>query len=212
MARNCLKMPLRTAILLVLGALLTQAALAARPGDPRKPSAPRQEPYKCIDAGMVVYSDAPCVSATASIPGQLSGDLKREQVQQLLESFDRTAARGDWNGVVNLIADDAVIQIQRSPSRGGRSSVAKPEYRRLLNESGLKKRDYALRRENVEIQMHPDGFRAQVESKLTQFWLDPGGALMITSQESWVIEPRGGRPRIVIMDIVERDPKPQPPR
>jgi hypothetical protein len=35
---------------------------------------------------------------------------------------------------------------------------------------------------------------------------------MITSQETWVVEPRGGRPRIVIMDIVERDPKPQPPR
>ena len=203
---------LRTAILLVLGAFLAQAAVAARP-DPRKPSAPRQEPYKCIDAGMVVYSDAPCVSATAAIPGQqLGGDLKREQVQQFLESFDRTAGRRDWNAVADLIADDAVIQIQRSPSRGGRSAIGKAEYRRLLTESGSKRRDYSLRRENVEIEMHPDGFRAQVESKLTQFWLDPGGALMITSQESWVIEPRGGRPRIVIMDVVERDPKPQPPR
>jgi len=212
MPHNCLNMPRGTAILLILGAILTQGALAARPGDPRKPSTPRPEPYKCVDAGVVVYSDAPCVSATASIPGQVGGDLKREQVQHFLESFDRTAGRADWNGVADLIADDAVIQIQRSPSRGGRTSIGKAEYRRLLNESGAKRRDYSLRRENVEIQMHPDGFRSQVDSKLTQLWLDPGGALMITSQETWVIEPRGGRPRIVIMDVVERDPKPQPPR
>jgi ketosteroid isomerase-like protein len=205
-------MPLRTAILLVIGALLAQAALAARPASPapRKPGQPPQEPYKCVDAGMVVYSDAPCVSATAAIPGQI-GDLKRQQVEQLVASFDRTAGRRDWNGLADLIAEDAVIQIQRSPSRGGRSAIGKAEYRRLLNESGVKRRDYSLRRENLEIEMHPDGFRAQVASKLTQLWLDPGGPLMITSQESWVIEPRGGRPRIVIMDIVERDPKPQPP-
>ena len=113
---------------------------------------------------------------------------------------------------MGLIADDAVIQIQRSPSRGGRRSVGKAEYRRLLNEIGAKMRDYSLQRENVQIEIHPDGYRAQVDSKLTQFWLDPGGKLMVTSQESWVVEPRGGRPRIVIMDIVERDPKPQPPR
>jgi len=205
-------MPLRIAILLVLGVVLTQDALAARPATGKAPP-PRLEPYKCIDAGMVVYSDAPCVSATAAIPsGQLGASLKREQVLQLLESFDRTAERRDWNGLAGLIAEDAVIQIQRSPSRGGRSAIGKAEYRRLLNESGAKMRDYSLRRENVEIEIHPDGYRAQVDSKLTQFWIDPGGALMVTSQETWVVEPRGGRPRIVIMDILERDPKPQPPR
>ncbi len=198
--------------MLVLGALFTQAALAARPA-PRKLPPPRPDPYKCIDAGLVVYSDAPCVSATAAIPGQqLGADLKREQVLQLLESFDRTAGRRDWNALVDLIAEDAVIQIQRSPSRGGRSTIGKAEYRRLLNESGSKRRDYSLRRENVEIEMHPDGYRAQVDSKLTQLWLDPGGALMVTSEETWIVEPRSGRLRIVIMDIVERDPKPQPPR
>ena len=205
-------MLIRIAILLVLGALFAPAALAARPA-PRKAPPPRPEPYKCIDAGMVVYSDAPCVSATAAIPGQQVGaDLKREQVQRLLESFDRTAGRRDWSGLSDLIAEDAVIQIQRSPSRGGRSAIGKAEYRRLLNENGNKRRDYSLRRENVEIEMHPGGYRAQVDSKLTQSWLDPGGALMVTSQETWVVEPRGGRLRIVIMDIVERDPKPQPPR
>ncbi len=212
MAPNCLKMPVRIVVLLALGAIFAHDALAARP-DPRKKAPPRPEPYKCVDAGMVVYSDAPCVSATAAIPGQqLGADLKREQVQQLLDSFDRTAGRRDWNGVSDLIAEDAVIQIQRSPSRGGRSAIGKAEFRRLLNENGAKRRDYSLRRENVGIELHPDGYRAQVESKLTQFWLDPGGALMITSQETWVVEPRGGRPRIIIMDIVERDPKPQPPR
>jgi hypothetical protein len=206
-------MPIRIAILLVLGAILTQDALAARPGKYKVPPPSRPEPYKCIDAGMVVYSDAPCVSATAAIPSeQLGAGLKREQVLQLLESFDRTAGRRDWNALAGLIAEDAVIQIQRSPSRGGRSAIGKAEYRRLLNETGSKMRDYSLRRENVEIEIHPDGYRAQVDSKLTRFWLDPGGALMVTSEESWVVEPRGGKPRIVIMDIVERDPKPQPPR
>jgi SnoaL-like domain len=206
-------MPVRIAILLVLGAVLTQDAMAASPASRKGAPPPRPEPYKCIDAGMVVYSDAPCVSATAAISSeQLGGGLKRDQVLQLLELFDRTAGRRDWNGLAGLIAEDAVIQIQRSPSRGGRSAIGKAEYRRLLNESGAKMRDYSLRRENVEIEMHPDGYRAQVDSKLTQLWLDPGGAVMVTSQETWVVEPRDGRPRIVIMDILERDPKPQPPR
>jgi hypothetical protein len=202
-------MPLRIAILLVLSAVLAHGgAHAARTVD-RKAPPPRPEPYKCIDAGRVVYSDAPCVSSIGEVAG---GSLSRAQVLGLLDSFDRSAGRRDWNGLAGLIADDAVIQIQRSPARGGRSSVGKAEFRRLLNESGSDKRNYSLRRENVQIELHPDGYRAQVDSKLTQFWLDPGGALMVTSEETWVVEPRGGQPRIVIMDILERDPKPQPPR
>jgi hypothetical protein len=206
-------MPIRIAILVVLSAVLAGGALAARTASRKAAPPPRQEPYKCIDAGMVVYSDAPCVSATGGAPGgQAGASLSRGQVLQLLESFDRSAGRMDWSGLAGLIADDAVIQIQRSPSRGGRTSVGKAEFRRLLNESGGKMRNYSLRRENVQVEMHPDGYRAQIDSKLTRFWLDPGGALMVTSEETWVVEPRGGRPRIVIMDILERDPKPQPPR
>jgi hypothetical protein len=203
-------MPIRIALLVVLSALLAHGgALAARTANRKAPPPAPQEPYKCIDAGRVIYSDAPCVSSTGSVAG---GSLSRAQVAGLLASFDRSAGRMDWNGLAGLIADDAVIQIQRSPSRGGRSAVGKAEFRRLLNESGGRKRNYSLRRENVQIELHPDGYRAQIDSKLTQFWLDPGGALMVTSEETWVVEPRGGRPRIVIMDILERDPKPQPPR
>jgi hypothetical protein len=206
-------MLIRIMILLVAGAVFAPGTLAApKAKGPLKPPPP-QEPYKCVDAGMVVYSDAPCVSGTASIPGdQLGAALKRDDVANLVNAFDRNAGRRDWNGLAGLIAEDAVIQIQKSPSRGGRSTIGKAEFRRLLNESGAKRRDYSLRRENLEIEMHPDGYRAQVDSKLTQLWIDPGGAVMVTSQESWVIEPRAGRARIVIMDIIERDPKPQPPR
>ena len=126
-------MPIRIAILVVLSAVLAGGALAARTASRKAPPPPRQEPYKCIDAGMVVYSDAPCVSATGGAPGgQAGASLSRGQVLQLMESFDRSAGRMDWSGLAGLIADDAVIQIQRSPSRGGRTSVGKAEFRRLL--------------------------------------------------------------------------------
>jgi hypothetical protein len=206
-------MAIRTAILLIFAALLPQGILAAPPRARQGPSEPHTEPYKCIDAGMVVYSDAPCTSATGGTSADLAGvRLTREQVVHLVDSFDRSAGHQDWNALAGYVADDAVIQIQRSPSRGGHSAMGKAEYRRLLSENSHKMRNYALHRENVQVEVHPDGYRAQVDSKLTQYWLDPGGALMVTSQETWVVEPRGGRLRIVIMDILERDPKPQPPR
>lgn len=194
-----------------LGAGLAGVALAGRPSSQQQPP-PRPVPYKCIDAGKVVYSDAPCVSSTGPGTGSDRGTkLSEQQVLQLVHAFDESAGRLDWEGLTRNVADDAVIQIQRSASRGGRISMGKAEYRRLRTERGGKMRNYTLRREGVQIQLNLDANRAEVASKLTQSWLDPGGPLLLSSEETWIVEPRGGRPRIVIMDILERDPRPQLP-
>jgi len=169
--------------------------------------------YKCVDGGRVIYSGTPCVSAPAGSPGARSGaKMTAEHVLSFVRAVDRSAARMDWDVYSDYIAEDAVIHIElKSAKRGGRTSIGKAEYRRLMDEAKEKIRNYSLRREGVRVTVAPDGDRAEMASKLTEYWSDPGGAVMTNSEETWIVEPRGGRLKIVILDIVTRGPQPQPP-
>jgi hypothetical protein len=177
-----------------------------------QPEARAHALYKCIDKGVTIYSDAPCVSTTGP-SGASAERLTQPQVLALVQAVDRAAARMDWESRVAFLADDAVIDIRiRSSRNRGQATISKAEYRRLINEVRDKISSYALRREDVQVTIHPDGYRAEVESKLTERWQDPGGAMMATSRERWLVEVRGGRPRITALDAVMSEPQPQPSR
>lgn len=167
--------------------------------------------YKCVESGVTVYSDAPCMSSTAS---RHDGEqLTQRQVLALIEAVDRAGARMDWEGQAAYLADDAVIDVRiKSSRRPGRATVSKTQYRRLVDEARHKISNYSLRRDEVRVSVHPNGHRADVESKVSERWLDPGGAMMSTSRERWVVESRAGKPRITILDIVTGEPQPQPLR
>lgn len=175
------------------------------------PGVPAQTPYKCIEQGVTVYSDGPCVSSRRASRGAPGEKLTQQQVLALVQAVDKTAARMDWAALDAYLADDVIIYMRMKSSRGPRrATIGKTEYRRLLDEGKEKIRNYSARREDVHVSVHPDGYRADVESRLTERWLDPGGAMQMTSVERWIVEPRGDRVRITMLDILSNEPQPQP--
>jgi hypothetical protein len=167
--------------------------------------------YKCVDAGVLVYSDAPCISATRAARGVPGEKLTQDQVIALIQAMDRAAARMDWNAQAVYLADDVIIDVRIKSSRNpGRLTVNKAQYQRMVGEVKAKIRSYSLRREDIQVTLDAEGYRADVESKLTERWQDPGGAMIATSRERWLVEPRGGKPRIIMLDIITGEPKPQP--
>ena len=165
--------------------------------------------YKCVDAGVAVYSDAPCASAPRSNPDQ-AGTLSRAQVLSLLAAIDNAAARLDWNATADYYADDAVIEIEIKSSKWPfKTTVGREEYRRLLKDTYQKIRQYSSGRDKVEISVFPDSRRAEVRCVLVERWLDPGGPMMSKSEQVALVELRNGRPLLILTRIVSSEPKPQ---
>jgi len=117
----------------------------------------------------------------------------------------------DWAAVAAYLADDAVIDVRiKSSRKPARATVGKAQYQRLVTEMKDRISRYSSRREDVQVTVHGDALGAEVESKLTERWQDPGGAMMATSHERWLVESRGGKLRITVLDIVTGEPQPQP--
>jgi ketosteroid isomerase-like protein len=167
--------------------------------------------YKCVDRGVTVYSDAPCMSVTGATNSAPRDKLSQEQVLALVQALDKAVARMDWAAVAAYLADDAVIDVRiKSSRKPRRATVGKAQYHRLVTEMKDKISRYSSRREDVQVTVHGDALGAEVESKLTERWQDPGGAMMATSRERWLVESRGGKLRIAVLDIVTGEPQPQP--
>ncbi|HEY7759819.1 MAG TPA: DUF4124 domain-containing protein [Burkholderiales bacterium] len=166
--------------------------------------------FKCFDEkGRITYSDAPCVSAVPPRPGAV-GKISREQALAFMASFDKALARVDLDRVVEHFADDALIQVQvKSQRSGGSGTIGKAEFRRLLRDAKDSFWDYRLQRSIVEVRLASDGSQAEVQSDLTEWWKDPGGAVTVKSKETYTIEMRAGRPRATALHVVTRDPEPQ---
>lgn len=172
----------------------------------------RAEPYKCFDErGRITYSDAPCISAVPPRPDASEiGPITREQALAFMASFDNALARLDLERVLDHFADDAVVQIRiKSQRAGGSVTAGKAEFRRLLFAAKDGFWEYRLRRANVEVKVLPDASQAEVESELTEWWRDPGGAMTAKSREVYVVEMRRGRPKATALHVDTRDPEPQ---
>jgi len=168
--------------------------------------------FKCFDEkGRITYSDSACISSIPQRPARAeAGTLTREQVLAFMASFDKALARTDFEGVIEHFADDAVIHVQVKSQRGGGSaSVGKAEFRRMLHEAKDSFWDYHLQRSNVEVKILSDGTQAELQSDLTEWWKDPGGAVTVKSKETYVIELRRGRPKATGLQVVTKDPEPQ---
>jgi ketosteroid isomerase-like protein len=168
--------------------------------------------FKCFDAtGQITYSDSACVSSVPQRPGQAEiGTINRQQALGFMASFDKALARLDFERMLDHFADDAVIHVRVKSQRGGGSmAVGKAEFRRRLYEAKDRLWDYRLQRSNVEIKVLPDGTQAEVQSDLTEWWRDPGGAMTVKSRETYIVELRRGRPKASGLQVVTRDPEPQ---
>jgi ketosteroid isomerase-like protein len=168
--------------------------------------------YKCFDEkGRITYSDSPCISSVPPHPGPGEvGKVTREQALAFMASFDRALARVDFDRVIAHFADDALIQIQvKSQRSGGSATIGKAEFRRLLRQARNSFWDYRLQRTIVEVKVMSDGSQAEVESDLTEWWKDPGGAVTVKSKETYTVEMRAGGPRATALHVVTRDPEPQ---
>jgi ketosteroid isomerase-like protein len=168
--------------------------------------------FKCFDErGRITYSDSPCISSVPPRPGPGEiGRVTREQALAFMSSFDKALARWDFERVIEHFADDALIQVQVKAQRsGGSGTVGKAEFRRLLRESKDSFWDYRLQRTIVDVKLMSDGSQAEVESDLTEWWKDPGGAVTAKSRETYTIEMRAGGPRATALHIVTRGPEPQ---
>jgi ketosteroid isomerase-like protein len=176
------------------------------------PCAGHAQLFKCFDEkGRITYSDSPCISSVPPRPdpGEV-GRITREQALAFMSSFDKALARWDFERVVDHFADDALIQVQVKAHRaGGSGTVGKAEFRRLLRDSRDKFWDYRLQRTIVGVNVMSDGSQAEVDSELTEWWKDPGGAVTAKSRETYTIEMRAGRPRATALHIVTRGPEPQ---
>lgn len=168
--------------------------------------------FKCFDEkGRITYSDSPCISFVPPrpAPGEV-GKVTREQALAFMASFDKALARVDFERVIQHFADDALIQVRVKAQRsGGSGTVGKAEFRRMLRESKNRFWDYRLQRTIVDVKVLSDGSQAEVESDLTEWWKDPGGAMITKSKETYTIEMRVGGPRATELHIVTRGPEPQ---
>ena len=176
------------------------------------PCAGHAQLFKCFDEkGRVTYSDAPCVSVVPPRPGPGAvGKINREQALAFMTSFDKALARVDLDRVIEHFADDALIQVQvKSQRSGGSGTIGKAEFRRLLREAKDSFWDYRLQRNIVEVRLTADGSQAEVQSEVTEWWKDPGGAMTVKSKETYTIEMRAGKPRATALHVVTRDPEPQ---
>ena len=188
---------------------LTAAALAAGLS---MPAAGRTEPYKCFDErGLITYSDSPCVSTVPPRPAPDEiGPITREQALAFMASLDNAWSRLDFERVLDHFAEDAVINIRvKSQRAGGSMTAGKAEFRRLLRQLKDGYWDYRLRRANVEVKLPGDASQAEVESELTEWWKDPGGAMTAKSREVYMVEMRRGRPKATSLQIESRGPEPQ---
>ena len=176
------------------------------------PGAGHAQLFKCFDEkGQITYSDSVCVSSVPQRPAQTQvGTITREQALGFMQSFDKALARLDFERLLEHFADDAVIQVRvKSQRSGGSTTVGKAEFRRLLRGTKDSYWDYRLQRSNLEVRVQPDGTQAEIQSDLTEWWKDPGGAMTAKSKETFVVELRSGRPKATGLQVVTRDPEPQ---
>jgi hypothetical protein len=174
--------------------------------------------YKCFDSsGNVTYTDGPCLApessgapaANAGSRDAKGGKITKEQVLAMLQASDRAAMRMDIDAILSYMTDDVVIELTTRTRRGpGRGTIGKREFRRRWMEGKEKIRNYRIQRDNIRITINPDERSADVSSTTTEYWNDPGGPMMMVSEENSVVELRGGRPKVRWSSIVFGKPEP----
>lgn len=173
---------------------------------------------KCFDSsGNVTYSDGPCLvpepggapkAHAGSRDGAKGGKLTKDQVLAMLQASDRAAMRMDVDATLNYMTDDIVIELTMHTRRGsGRRTIGKREFGRLWVEAKAKVRNYRLQRDNIRITIGPDERSADVSSTTTEYWNDPGGPMMIVSEENSVVELRAGKPKVRWSSVVIGQPQ-----
>ena len=166
--------------------------------------------YKCKNTeGKVVYSDKPC-SVQAIAPDDRpaksdgsAGTLTEKQIRGLLAEHDNAMRRLDADAALQLISDDARIEVYlRRAGATGRRTFRKDEFAVFMRNS---LRDsvsaYAVRRESVHIAIAPNGLQGEVNSHINEDWREDGQSLTMASDEQYLVELRGGKPRFVWIHV-----------
>jgi hypothetical protein len=166
--------------------------------------------YKCKNAeGKVIYSDKPC-SVQAIAPDDRSaksagtdGALTEKQIRGLIAEHDDAMRRQDADTALQLISDEARIEVYlRRAGATGRRTFHKDEFAVFMRNSF---RDsisaYAVRREGVHIAIAPNGLQGEVNSHINEDWREGGQLLTMASDEQYLVELRGGKPRFVWIHV-----------
>lgn len=165
--------------------------------------------YKCKNAeGKVIYSDKPCsVQAIANDdrPAKSTGTgttLTEKQIRVLIAEHDDAMKRLDADTALQLISDDARIEVYlRRAGATGRRTFHKDEFAVFMRNSFGDISAYAVRRESVHIAIAPNGLQGEVNSHINEEWREGGQLLTMASDEQYLVELRGGKPRFVWIHV-----------
>jgi hypothetical protein len=166
--------------------------------------------YKCKNAeGKVIYSDKPC-SVQAMAPDDrpaksdgIAGTLTERQIRGLIAEHDNAMRRLDADTALQLLSDDARIEVYlRRAGATERRTFRKDEFAVFMRNSF---RDsisaYAVRRDSVHIAIAANGLQGEVNSHINEDWREGGQLLTMASDEQYLVELRGGKPRFVWIHV-----------
>lgn len=166
--------------------------------------------YKCKNAeGKVIYSDKPCSAQAIALDERpaksdgVAGTLTEKQIRGLIAEHDNAMRRLDADTALQLLSDDARIELYlRRAGATGRRTFRKDEFAVFMRNSF---RDsisaYAVRRDSVHIAIAPNGLQGEVNSHIYEDWREGGQLLTMASDEQYLVELRGGKPRFVWVHV-----------
>ena len=131
------------------------------------------------------------------------GTLTEKQIRGLIAEHDNAMKRLDADTALQLISDDARIEVYlRRAGATGRRTFRKDEFAVFMRNSF---RDsisaYAVRRESLHIAVAPNGLQGEVNSHINEDWREGGQSLTMASDEQYLVELRGGKPRFVWIHV-----------
>ncbi len=126
-------------------------------------------------------------------PPQVTGDRITEQdIDKLLKYADKVIEDKDVEGVLSLIAGDALIGLKMpGPTGISRLSLTKDEYKGYLVEAWEATSYYSYRRENVKVGISPDGKIATVTDTVIETIVLNGERYKTVTEEESILELRG---------------------
>jgi ketosteroid isomerase-like protein len=161
------------------------------------------------DGGMT--SLLPRAATTHSSPGappdrsptatQAEVLLTHENIDRFLDTLDQAIRRKDLDGVLRLIAPDAVITIQMKQGTQQQTvTLTRDEYRKTLEMSFAfpSANDYA--RAQTAVSLAPDERSAKVSYKSTETLRQAQREVKIEGEGTLILRVRGGKPIIVSLE------------
>lgn len=140
-------------------------------------------------------SDSPPAAAKAEVL------LTRESIDRFLDTLDQAIRRKDTEGVLRLIAPDAVITIQMKQGTQQQTvTLTHDEYRKTLEMSFAfpSANDYA--RAHTAVSLAPDERSAKVSYKSTETLRQAQREIKIEGEGTLILRVRGDRPVIVSLE------------